>query len=393
MTDIFECRNIKHFKKTILSLCILSGILTITACTHVDVADLGKEIKPNNEDRVIADISELLTHKLSEHYSDQEKFLRDTHPKANACVHATFSVNADIDPSYQKGVFQPGAKHPVWIRFSNAVEEVTSDYEKDFRGLAMKLTQVNGERLAMSKLPMVDGVRQVLPTGDEDHTQDFLFLGHDAFFAANPKEFFEFFSTPFWRFAITHPRGAWNIFRGTKRVITPLDINWNSVTAYALGEDKNDDDAYNHVVRYALKSCDRVTNTGSAPDKNNEDYLSDNLGRQLSGDGEACFDFYIQRQVDPNSMPVENALVAWPQDVSPFIKIAQVSIPAQVFSSEEQKDFCENMSFNPWHGLTEHRPLGGINRARRAVMKDISDERLRQNKVERSEPTGNERFE
>jgi len=65
------------------------------------------------------------------------------------------------------------------MRFSNSVEELTDDYEKDFRGLAMKLTEVNGER-------------EPLP-GDEQHTQDFLLLGHDAFFAANPQQFFDFF--------------------------------------------------------------------------------------------------------------------------------------------------------------------------------------------------------
>lgn len=28
---------------------------------------------------------------------------------------------------------------------------------------------------------------------------------------------------------------------------------------------------------------------------------------------------------------------------------------------------CESLSFNPWHALAEHRPLGGMNRLRRAV--------------------------
>ncbi|MBU2037636.1 MAG: catalase, partial [Gammaproteobacteria bacterium] len=62
-------------------------------------------------------------------------------------------------------------------------------------------------------------------------------------------------------------------------------------------------------------------------------------------------------------------------------------------TSEAQKQFCENISFNPWHSLEEHRPIGGINRARRVVMKDISDFRLQANGVERFEPTGHEVFE
>lgn len=28
---------------------------------------------------------------------------------------------------------------------------------------------------------------------------------------------------------------------------------------------------------------------------------------------------------------------------------------------------CEEMAFTPWHALTAHQPLGGINRLRRQV--------------------------
>ncbi|MEY8263363.1 MAG: hypothetical protein RPR98_04080, partial [Bermanella sp.] len=173
------------------------------------------------------------------------------------------------------------------------------------------------------------------------------------------------------------------------RVVTPLDIKWNSVTGYALG-DKKEDGAYENVVRYAMQTC--TVNGGAPADKNKPDYLSENLAKQLSGDGRGCLDFYIQRQLDADAMPVENALVAWDQTLSPFIKIARIDIPPQVFTSQAQKDFCENMSFNPWHSLVQHKPLGGINRARRQVMKDISDERLRHNGVSRFEPNGLERF-
>lgn len=383
--------------KTVPNLLALTciSLLALSGCGNVEVAELGREKIPlakpgeKTEEQIIDDISVLLRHNINEQYSDKEKFLRDTHPKANACLHATLTVDQAINPEYQKGVFQPGASYPLWMRFSNAVEEVTSDYEKDFRGLALKLTQVNGKRVSMTELSTIEGQRRHLPMGDELHTQDFLFLGHDAFFAANPMEFFEFFSMSFPRFAITHPRGAWNIFRGSRRVVTPLDIKWNSVTAYALGA-QNTDGSYNHIVRYALQTC--ATNSGEQPSEDNPDYLGENLAKQLSGNGKACLDFYIQRQTDAYDMPVENALVAWDQKASPFIKIARINIPAQVFTSEAQKTFCENLSFNPSHSLVDHKPLGGINRARRVVMKDISDTRLKKNGVERVEPTGAERF-
>ncbi|MGB0910983.1 MAG: catalase, partial [Nitrospirales bacterium] len=71
---------------------------------------------------------------------------------------------------------------------------------------------------------------------------------------------------------------------------------------------------------------------------------------------------------------------------------ATIHIPQQTFTSDAQKLFCEDLSFNPWHGLTAHKPLGGINRARRDEMKTISDLRLKQRGITRIEPTGNESF-
>ena len=41
----------------------------------------------------------------------------------------------------------------------------------------------------------------------------------------------------------------------------------------------------------------------------------------------------------------------------------------------------ENMSFSPWHALEEHRPLGGINEARRRIYRDLSKFRHDQNKI------------
>ena len=40
---------------------------------------------------------------------------------------------------------------------------------------------------------------------------------------------------------------------------------------------------------------------------------------------------------------------------------------------------CENLSFNPWHSLPAHRPLGGINRARKVVYPALSKLRHERN--------------
>ena len=103
-------------------------------------------------------------------------------------------------------------------------------------------------------------------------------------------------------------------------------------------------------------------------------------------------DFMIQFRTDPKKMPIENTLIRWKEKDWPFIKVATINIPPQSFNSREQLEFDENLSFNPWHCLPEHRPLGGVNLARREVMKALSDFRLERNKITRVEPTGDERF-
>ena len=67
-------------------------------------------------------------------------------------------------------------------------------------------------------------------------------------------------------------------------------------------------------------------------------------------------------------MPVEDPTVEWK---SPFIKVATLKLPSQTIDSPEQLEFCENLSFNPWHSLPEHEPLGGINRPRKQVYQEL----------------------
>ena len=46
----------------------------------------------------------------------------------------------------------------------------------------------------------------------------------------------------------------------------------------------------------------------------------------------------------------------------------------------------ENMSFNPWHSLQDHQPLGSINALRQAVYLAIADFRRKGNQVTIAEP-------
>jgi hypothetical protein len=55
-------------------------------------------------------------------------------------------------------------------------------------------------------------------------------------------------------------------------------------------------------------------------------------------------------------------------------------------------EFCENLAFNPWRVLPEHRPLGGLNRVRKNLYQESAGFRHEANDVKYKEPNGRENF-
>src|SRR5262249_44424098 len=103
---------------------------------------------------------------------------------------------------------------------------------------------------------------------------------------------------------------------------------------------------------------------------------------------EARFDFMVQLRPKEGfgKMPVEDPSIEWSTLSANFQKVATIVIPPQNFDNPARMAFCENLSYTPWHSLPEHRPLGGINRARKVVYQAISKVRHQCNAVPRREP-------
>ena len=355
-------------------------IAAVISCTHYP-SKPGQEVVPENETQLIEDIKGLLITQLTKQYTP-EHTLRDTHPKSNGCLRGQFQIDPSIPDTYQQGIFRKGSAYPVWMRFSNSAPMVTPDKDKDFRGLGIKLFNVDGERLPFP--------------GDEQRTQDFLFIGFPAFFAGNPQDFHDFFEALFsggerrvkTKYFTRRPRALYNTLKGRQQFANPLEITWFSVAPFSLGQEAPDGGGL--AVKYKVRSCPNQPSQ-EIPTDPSDDYLEEAMKKSLS-QGDWCLEFMIQEQTDPASMPIEDTLTAWDEEIAPFTKVATITLPQQDFTSDEQKLFCENLSFNPWHGLKAHKPVGGINRARRDVMKALSDFRLQQRGVPRTEPTGAERF-
>ena len=81
--------------------------------------------------------------------------------------------------------------------------------------------------------------------------------------------------------------------------------------------------------------------------------------------GEGVWELRVQLCRDLERMPVEDPSVLWPEEISPFEKVAVLRAAAQPGWTEERvAEINEQLRFSPWTGLQAHRPLGAINRAR-----------------------------
>jgi len=144
------------------------------------------------------------------------------------------------------------------------------------------------------------------------------------------------------------------------------------------------------AVQYSLTPV--VEGRSRIPARPAENYLRDAMVRTLT-EGDWEMDFMVQVQTDPHLMPIENAGVLWPETLSPRVSVATLRLPRQTFNSPSQMEFAKRLSYNPWHCIPEHRPLGNQSRARRRMYFELSKLRHTMNNVPHFEPTGDEVFE
>ena len=219
--------------------------------------------------------------------------------------------------------------------------------------------------------------------GSNVGSQDFLLMNSKSFFFKDSKQYVDFMKATdntvslLW-FLATHSRTRQVILAAQgMKVANPLQIDYFSAVPYKLGA---------HIVKYSARSCTQPAQRESVPKNAGPNFLGEKLASTLSNSS-TCFDFYIQTSVDQKSMPLEDPTVEWNEELSPYIKVGRITIPAQNgIRSLEQMNFCENLSFDPWHTLPEQRPVGAINRVRLQVYSAISKKRHDYNNIPQIEP-------
>ena len=351
--------------RAVLALVLAAAV---AGCTETDVS---KETLRDDE-AAQAEATRAGFEKLVEAYRTGY-VARGAHAKAHACLRAYFDVLPDIRNDYRYGVFSvPGKRFKTWVRFSNGHYdlETSQDSKNDARGMALKLMGIDGDPLEQ------DGVN--------GPAQDFLMANSPVFFVRNMPDYNAFIANPENLKDFFFP--GWNPFKwrirevsAGKRVLSPppasvLDPMYFSITPYKLGP---------RNIKFAARPCHaRAAQEAVIDEGAGADFLREQLRAELGRTG-ACFIFQVQVQrPDAGGMSLDDATEAWAEADAPFVPLATISIPRQDFSGEEQAQFCENLSFAPWHALPEHRPLGQLNRLRRHAYPASSGYRHEQNEAE-----------
>lgn len=349
---------------------------------------LGAEAGPPGEDAAIEKILEVCRDLLD---IAARPVPRQQHGQGHGVVRATFEVLPSVPAELRHGVFREPRKYEALVRFSNGGERDESD--KDAHGMAIKLFGVAGPK--------------VLDQERDANTQDFVLLDSPTFFIRNAPDYAVFavalraavrwsrsgrlaraplrlqklalFAHLFWNYLRTHAYER-RKFLAVRRPppASGLTIEYWSTTPYRLGP---------HAVRWSARPVAGATGdaSGTARRGDRAQRLHGGLVAHLAT-RDATFEFLAQRQTDAAAMPVEDPTIPWSETQSPPVVLAKLAIPRQEFDTPPRRVLGENLAFTPWHALAEHRPLGGINRARGRIYAALAQARRDRNAASAREP-------
>lgn len=321
------------------------------------------ETIPKDEADDIQRVVEAMKSILARSQAKSGEFLANVHVKAHGHAQGELHVLPNLPDELAQGLFEHEGVFRTVVRFSNAASRPQFDALPDGRGMAIKVLKVEGD--------MVSAVEQ------NCSTQDFLMINHPVFFARNAKDFLRLEQVVAHAddstLATAHGAltgGDWN----------PLHWHWREVLTVAriAGQLPAHPASNTYFSTAPIRFGRYVAKYRAQPVGDRLDSYLD-LVKRLGSDGDAMrlaleetlrtqellFEFQVQLRTSEQTMPIEDATIEWPESDSPYRTIAHLLLPRQEIALLRQQDAYQNLSFNVWHALAAHRPLGGINRVRR----------------------------
>lgn len=356
---------------------------------------------PDLEAEQIAETTELTVKLLDKRYPPPKEILRGVHPKSHGCVKARFTINPDIAPEFQVGLFaEPGKQFEAFVRFSNAAALVgpdTTEVKIDPRTQAEIAVEEHGSRGMAVKVMDVGG--EVLIDDNGAHNQDFLMINQPVFAFANTEDYLRldrilledndvadrFFLPLFVPDPSVSNEQKQRIARSLNIVKediqrkadvgNPLGIQYFSAAPFLFGPDR--------VMKFSATPRREASPSKSPHKPRPANYLRDALTSTMNENEDIIFDFMLQvrggaEDFGVDNEMIENASSLWNDRTYRFVPVATITIPRPQpeVDSEENKAHCEKLAFTPWHSLVEHQPIGSINRLRKSVYQASASHRL-----------------
>jgi hypothetical protein len=310
--------------------------------------------------------------------------VRDAHAKSHGILKGELEVYPDMPQHLRQGIFATPKRYPVIVRLSTAPGDLQSDRMPALYGMAIKVLGVIGNKLL---------------SGDEGHNQDFLLVNHPVMPFGNVVSYWAFQQRmeklaesssdvqPATTEKPSEPAGmvdALESLPASLRAVAAvpyshiLGATFHSMAALRFG-------SYVAKLSVAPLSNSVRSLTGS-PVPDGDSALRDLVVDFFRKDS-AEYELRAQLLTDLREMPIEDASVQWPEDLSPHQPIAKLTFPAQDPYSPARRVYADDvLSFNPWHCIEEHRPLGSIMRIRIKAYEMSSSFRHQMNVQPRVEP-------
>lgn len=325
------------------------------------------EVPQPDEAETIADLAAVHIKSMRRATDDPHDLQRAQHSKSHGLLIGRLEVLEDLDETLAQGVFAEPEVYDAIVRLSTVPGEILPDAFGTPRGFAIKLLGVEGERL---------------PGSEGATTQDFILVNMPVFTAPNLKamippmkglaaisgrmEGLKMATAAVARTAEAFIEGAGGDAPGWRGIggeqpRHPLGETYYSQVPILFGP---------YMAKLSLvPSSANLTRLAGQRIDTDSDKLA--LCKLMSAHFEMQggeWDLRVQLCTDLEAMPIEDSTRPWSEEDSPWRTVARLTIAPQIAWSEERSRVIDDgMSFNPWHGVAVHRPLGWVQRARKPV--------------------------
>ena len=344
-----------------------------------------EEIRPD-ERETVEELNKAFDTILDTTAEDYGHAVRSVHAKAHGILEGSIHIHEGLAPELAQGLFAAPGTHKVFLRLSTNAGDILPDAISLPRGLALKILDVEGERLP----------------GAAGTTQDFIMVNGTVFQAPNAEKFLgnlKMLASTTDRLEGTKTVMS-TVLRGVNKAleavgvestklqslggapnVDPLGETYYSVTPYRYGD---------YIAKFSIAPVapdltelkGREIDATDQPDAIRETVQSEMRSRR------GVWELRVQLCLDLENQPVEDPTVEWKEDEAPFRTVATITAePQDSWQNDRVQAVNEEMRFSIWTGLAAHQPLGNINRARRETYRHSAEFRERFNRCPMHEPS------